>query len=448
MTNLLQDVHYSIKPAVVQADRAQAVGMGHRVVLVDSELPYPANCGKRIRTLNLATRLAKRHQLTFICHRNSDPEEAKQAAAYLAAHGIASVVVDRAVPAKKGPLFYCRLAANLLSPLPYSVATHTSKALRRALQNHAAHNQVDIWQCEWTPYADALRSVSGPLVVHTQNVEASIWRRYHETESTALKRWYIKHQWHKFARFERDALATADRTIAVSDGDAQVMRGEYGVARVDVVENGVDTAYFHPGHQPRDPRRLLFLGSLDWRPNIDAVNQLIDTIFPAIRAAQPDARLVIVGRNASTNLRDRLAALPGAELHSNVPDVRPYLASCTMLVVPLRIGGGSRIKILEALASELPVVTTSVGAEGLDLAPDAHLTVVDSVAEIGPAVLKAMHNPADMADQAKRGRQEVVTKYDWNGLATRLESVWDACVALARQNTGTNANVRQVVKHL
>ncbi len=445
MAHLLQDEHLSIEPAVVKADHLQADGTGHRVVLVDSELPYPANSGKRIRTLNLATRLAKRHELTFISHRNADPAEATQAAAYLADHGIASVVVDRAVPAKKGPLFYARLGANLLSPLPYSVATHTSAALRRALQDYAVHNPVDIWQCEWTPYAGALRGMGGPRIVHTQNIEASIWRRYYETESNALKRWYIKHQWQKFELFERDALATADRTIAVSDGDAEVMRKHYGVRRVDVVENGVDTAYFHPSQQPRDRRRLLFLGSLDWRPNIDAVNLLIDTIFPAIRAAEPDARLVIVGRNASMTLRDRVSKLTGVELSTNVADVRPYLASCSMLIVPLRIGGGSRIKILEALASEVPVVTTCVGAEGLDLVPDAHLTVVDSVAQIAPAVIRAMHNPTDMAGQAKRGRQEVTMKYDWDRLASRLESVWSDCLAQRAAIGGVSAQARHMV---
>src|SRR5947199_2408833 len=127
-----------------------------RVALVDEELPYPPVTGKRIRTLNLTLRLARRHRLTYLCHRNSDENEARAAAAYFAGHGIRTVVVDRAVPPRSGPRFYARLAANLLSPLPYSVASHTSPALVRALRDHAAGHPVDLWHCEWSPYAEAL----------------------------------------------------------------------------------------------------------------------------------------------------------------------------------------------------------------------------------------------------------------------------------------------------
>src|SRR5262245_28133984 len=129
------------------------------VAVVDEELPYPMTSGKRIRTLNLLLRLADRHRITYLSHRNSDPNEAIEAAHFLRDHGIEPVVVDRAVPPKSGPLFYARLAANLLSPLPYSVATHTSDALREALRQHAAGTPVDVWHCEWTPYCEVLRDL-------------------------------------------------------------------------------------------------------------------------------------------------------------------------------------------------------------------------------------------------------------------------------------------------
>jgi glycosyltransferase involved in cell wall biosynthesis len=399
-----------------------------RVVVVDGELPYPANSGKRIRTLNLLTRLGRQHQLTFVCHRNSEPEEAKRAAAYLADRGISSVVVDRAVPPKSGPAFVARLGANLFSRLPYSVVTHSSRELWQALRNLADLRQVDLWQCEGTTNAQVLDCVPGPWIVHTQNVESSIWRRYFENERNPLRRWYIKQQWRKFQRFERAALSRAHQVIAVSELDAEAFRNDCGVARIDVVENGVDTAYFRPlADRPRDPRRLLFLGSLDWRPNLDAVNQLLETVFPAIQTCEPAARLVIVGRHPPVELQARLAQRPGVELHANVTDVRPYLAEAGLMVVPLRIGGGSRIKILEALASELPVIATRIGAEGLCLGPGNHLTVVDTIAEIVPAVVQAIRQPVAMADQARRGRHAVVAHYDWDKMAARLERVWAKC---------------------
>src|SRR5262249_50567701 len=157
------------------------------------------------------------------------------------------------------------------------------------------------------------------------------------------------------------------RLVTVSPDDAWLARSRYGAERVTVVENGVDVDYFQPVATGRDSEHLLFLGSLDWRPNLDAVRLLLESIFPAVRAAHPAARLGIVGRNPPPWLLTRAKQITGVEVAANVPDVRPYLARAGAMVVPLRIGGGSRLKILEALATALPVISTRVGAEGLEL---------------------------------------------------------------------------------
>jgi glycosyltransferase involved in cell wall biosynthesis len=399
-----------------------------RVVMVDEELPYPPTSGKRIRTLNLTLRLAQRHRLTYVCHRNADAEESRQAAAFFAEHGIETRVVERAVPPKSGPRFYMRLAANLLSPLPYSVASHQSLDLRHALAEIARTRRVDVWHCEWTPYAETLRGIAtGRRVVMAHNVESTIWQRYYETESNPLRRWYIGRQWRKFQRFERRILSEVEHTIAVSDTDARRLRMDFGVARVAVVENGVDTEYFQPQARWRQPGRLLFLGSLDWRPNLDGVRLLLERVFPAVRAAEPTASLCIVGRNPPEELRRRIAAMPGVELHANVPDVRPFLADCSLLVVPLRIGGGSRLKILEALASGVPVVSTRVGAEGLCLEAGQDLTVVEDIGDLTNALIAAVRHPDVLQEQCERGREKVLDHYDWDRLAEQLEQVWRQC---------------------
>jgi glycosyltransferase involved in cell wall biosynthesis len=395
-----------------------------KVVMVDEELPYPPTSGKRLRTFNLTMRLAARHRITYICHRNSDPDEARRAATFFADNGVAPVVVDRPVPPRSGLRFYARLALNLLSSLPYSVASHTSREMERTLVDHARTQPVDLWHCEWTPYAEALRAVAGPRVVVAHNVESVIWRRYFETESNLCKRWYIGRQWRKFERFERRALSEATGIVAVSDTDADTFRGEFGVTRVDVVENGVDTAYFQPAPGRRDPAQLLFLGSLDWRPNLDGITVLLDCVFPAIRAAESTATLRLVGRNPPDWLRRRAVQIPGVELHASVPDVRPYLAGCGMMVVPLRIGGGSRLKILEALASGAPVVSTRIGAEGLRLSPGQHLTVVADIQGLIPAILAGIRQPAPLLRQAELGREEVLRYHDWDVLSEKMDRVW------------------------
>ena len=210
----------------------------------------------------------------------------------------------------------------------------------------------------------------------------------------------------------------------MSESDARLIRAHFGAARVDVVENGVDVAYFRPNGSARDPRRLLFLGSLDWRPNLDAVGLLLDRILPEVLAHEPAARLTIVGRKPPAWLAERVRTCRGVELHADVADVRPFLHQCGLMVVPLRIGGGSRLKILEALAAECPVVSTRIGAEGLRLAPGQHFVQVENVDDMAAALVEHMAHPSAIVEMARRGRRVVVEQYDWSGLSTRLESIW------------------------
>ena len=369
----------------------------------------------------------RRHRITFIAHRN---DEAAEASRFLREHGIETVLVDRVIPVKSGPRFYARLAANLASPVPYSVASHSSQALRQAVHSHARQHRIDVWQVEAIVLIDALADLERcPKVIIAHNVESLIWQRYHESEADPLKRWYIKQQWRKFERFERRAFAAATRVVAVSEDDARLIRDRFGGRNVDVVDNGIDRDYFEAVQPDPDPRTILFLGSLDWRPNLDAVGLLLDRIFPAVRAAEPAARLRLVGRQAPSGARPAGSAeVPGVELHADVPDVRPFLATSGVMVVPLRIGGGSRLKILEAMAAGLPVISTRVGAEGLELVPGEHYIAADEPEAMADALVAWIRDPRPARAMAERSRAFVLDRYDWDTLAERLERVWFACL--------------------
>lgn len=397
------------------------------VVIVNEHPPYPPNGGGRIRALNLMLRLANRHRITCICRTPADRDEAEVAQRHLAKHGIECIFAGEALLRKSGPSFYAGLAGNLLQPEPYAVTAHNCPALRRAIAEHAAAHSVDLWQFEWLAYSDVLNGDSRRLVM-AHDVVSTIWRRYYENETNPLKRWYIRQQWRKFERYEQRVMAQATRIVAVSEEDAVAIRGQYGVEHVDVVDNGIDRAYFTSIEPDRDPNTILYLGNLETGPNRDAAAFLLDRIFPRVQAALPVARLIIAGKNPPAWIGDRAAAMRNVEVHANVADVRPLLARAGVMAVPIRIGSGSRLKILEALACGLPVVSTTIGAEGLALRPGVDLTIGDTDAEMASALTDALRYPARAREMAENGRRVVLDRYDWDVLADRLEQVWHVCV--------------------
>ena len=395
------------------------------VAIVDSDVAYPPTSGKRLRTLNLMLQMAKRHQIHYLARGQEDSSQYDQAREYLSRFGIRTYIVHDPIPRKQGLFFYVRLLGNLLSPLPYSVASHHSETFRRAVLDYAAQHRIDLWQVEWMVYLYVLPSPRVGTVVQAHNVDSLIWQRYYEAERNPLKRWYIYQQWRKFFAFERRAFQIPDQIVAVSAADAALAREWYGVSHIEVVDNGVDVAYFQDVRPASDSKAILFLGSLDWRPNLDALTVLLDDIFPMVRQRIPDARLLLVGRLPPASLRRRVQGIDGVELHADVLDVRPFLAASAVMAVPLRIGGGSRLKILEALAAGLPVVSTRVGAEGLALRPGVDLTIADTPFDQAMALIDCLERPEAAREMAEQGRQSVVSQYDWASLANRLERVWE-----------------------
>lgn len=395
------------------------------IVILDGDVSYPATSGKRLRTLNLMLQVAKNHRITYIGRCAADSEEARVAPTFLRDHKIEPILVPHPVPHKTGLSFYARLFANLFAGRPYSVTSHFSEPMRRAVSELAGKEHVDVWQLEWTAYLPMIdAALPGPRVVSAHNVDTLIWQRYYENETNFLKRAFLKTQWHKFRRFEAAAFRQATRVVAVSEEDARLIREQFGQPNVDVVDNGIDRAFFEQVKGERDPARILFLGALDWRPNLDAIGLLLDKIFPKVHAQEPKAKLLIVGRHPPANLIERARQTPGVELHADVADVRPYLGQCGVMAVPLRIGGGSRLKILEALACGLPVVSTRVGAEGLLLKPGEDYVQAEEDA-MADALVHAIRNPAAMQTMAEHGRRLVLETYDWSVLARKLEASWE-----------------------
>jgi glycosyltransferase involved in cell wall biosynthesis len=260
------------------------------------------------------------------------------------------------------------------------------------------------------------------------DIQSFTWERYYRNETNPLKRWYIKKQWERYSRYESQVFSEAPMTITVSDEDQRRARERFSARRTTVVDNGVDVAHYQAIAMRQPPRigtDILFLGNLEWRPNLDAVRLLLDEVFPAVLAAEPAARLCIVGRQPPAWLLRRGSETARIEVHADVDDVRPFLYRCGAMAIPLRIGGGSRLKILEALACGMPVVTSSVGAEGLRLQPGQHFALANQTSEMARVLIDWTRNPAAALALAESGRAVVEARYDWSVLADKMESAWE-----------------------
>lgn len=390
-----------------------------RILVLDEGIPYPPNAGKSSRTWNLLRRLASRHAVYILCY--GDPNASGKLEAENAGIGL-RLVEPRANP--EGWSLYLRLFLNLFSPFPFSVTKHHSRAFQRQFDELLKEDSWDLIQCEWTPYARFLtHTPTVPILMATHNVESQIWaRRADHTGNPFAKVFFRTQEW-KMRRFEKQALLRASAATVVTKLDLSTLRN-WGVENVNLVPNGVDLETYCPIAEEEREDELLFLASLDWYPNVDALDYFVKNILPIVRARRPGAKLRIVGRKPAESLIKQYSGLPGIDFIGEVKEVRSHLARATVVIVPLRIGGGSRIKILEALAAGKAVISTTIGAEGLDVVSGEHLLVADSPAAFAGGIEELLASTTLRRRLSNNGRKLVTDRYGWDQIANRLESIW------------------------
>jgi sugar transferase (PEP-CTERM/EpsH1 system associated) len=394
-----------------------------RILWLNTNLLLPLDKGGKLRTWHLMRHLADRHEIT--CLSFAEPDHNPAHVEGMSAVCSKLILVPRRERHKEGWRFYANVARYLLNPLPYAVAQYRSRAYRRAVRSQLAHGDFDRVVCDFlVPAVNLPRVLPCPAVLFTHNVEAEIWRRHADQSGFLRKRLYTQ-QWRRMLRFEGRTVARFDRVLAVSDVDRDTLQRLYGdrlQAPVSVIPTGVDTNYFAP--RPATPgasKRIVFTGSMDWLPNADGVLFFCREILPLIQQAEPDAIFTIVGRSPTPAVR-RLSEENGIEVTGRVEDVRPYLQNAAVYVVPLRIGGGTRLKIFEAMAAGRAVVSTTIGAEGLPTENGRHLMLADTPREFADAVITLLRDPSTRSSLEGQGRALVTERYDWSAAAAHLEA--------------------------
>ncbi len=388
------------------------------LLIIDEEFPYPLNTGKRIRTFNLIKVLKKYHDISYLAYGTVDSDSYQ----YLKEQGFNPICVPPPDRRQNGIKFYYKLLANLTSPLPYIVTSHFTPEFQNKLISIVNSKKIDLIICEWTPYAVFLKDLNNvKSIIAAHNIESSIWKRYEENENNGLKKKYISIQRKKVEAFEKQAFHWSNGATAVTKNEADTISGLNVTYPVEVIDNGVDTSYFKSKNCERLTNELVFTGSMDWRPNQDAVIYFANEIFPMVKETVNDIKFTIVGRKPPSKVKE-LEKIEGITVTGTVDDVRPYIDRANLYIVPLRIGGGSRLKILEAMSMQKAVISTAIGAEGLNIEDNKNIILKDSPSEFSKGIIELLKNNDLRNSLESEGRRLVEEEYDWQQLGVRYNN--------------------------
>jgi len=385
-----------------------------KILLVLNQLLFPADTGGKIRSSQLFRRLSRQHDIVALSLVRSTDTDAQIAAMGQVCRRL-DVVPWREAD-KASARFYLELAGSLASPVPFIVSKYLSPQLRARVRELLAEERPDLLLCDFLqPSINVVDLPFAPKVLFQHNVEAQIRRRHCEQERNPLAKAYLWLQWRRLRRYEGFAMRHFDHVVTVSEADSATMLADYGVAHTTPVPLGVDTDEFAPSDQPPVPGRLVFTGSMDWLPNEDAMVWFVGEVLPLIRARRPDASLAIVGRKPTAKVQ--ALAGDGVVVTGTVPDVQPLMAEGQVYIVPLRVGGGTRIKIFEAMAMGCPIVSTTLGAEGLPVSDGEDLLLADEPTAFAQAVLGLLDDPARRQALGTAARRKMVEHYSWDSAA-------------------------------
>jgi glycosyltransferase involved in cell wall biosynthesis len=393
-----------------------------KVLWVNTNFLHPTTKGGQIRTLEMLRHLHRRHDIHYVAI--ASPEQTEGPAR---AHEYSAKVYPFSyrVPQKPSPAFFVQLAGGIFSPVPLAVSRFHPPGIAAFLEKLMARERFDRAVVDHLAPAAYFPDLPH-AVLFQHNVETVIWRRRVEHASGALSRWYFRLQARRMFAFERRVSLAAGRIVAVSEADARQMRELFGVTRVTAIPTGVNLGYFEaPNPRPVAPvaADFVFVGSMDWLPNVDGVLYFVREILPLIRRYRPDCSLAIVGRMPPRSMSELAERDPRIHVTGTVPDIRPYLWNGVVSIVPLRIGGGTRLKIYEAMAARIPVVSTTIGAEGLAIHPPDDIRIGDTPQDFADRCVELLSSSEERKRVAGAAWEMVNANFSWERVARRFEEI-------------------------
>jgi glycosyltransferase involved in cell wall biosynthesis len=390
-----------------------------KLLWVKTDFLHPTTRGGQIRTLELLRCLHRRHEIHYIAFNDpNEPEGLERANEYSSkAYPIDYQLVDKGSPA-----FLVELIVGLFARIPVTIQRCRSAQMRAKIERLVQQEHFDRVVCDFLSPALNIPNLSS-CVLFQHNVETVIWKRRTEHASDRLRRLYLKLQAERMFRYEGDVCRKVRKVIAVSETDAAMMREWFGVKRADAVPTGVDADYFQVRGPVPPAADLVFVGSLDWAPNIDGIDWFQREVLPLIFRRKPDCSVAIVGRKPPRAIQELSSRYPGVQVTGTVPDVRPWLWGSKVSIVPLRVGGGTRLKIFEAMAAGIPVVSTTIGAEGLGARDGDTIRIADAPEDFAEACIALLDSADERERLRDRALQMVTEQYSWEAVASAFEKL-------------------------
>lgn len=403
-----------------------------RVLHFAPRVCWPLDTGAKLRNYHLARVLARQTRVTLLAFNHHDELSGPVENPY-----------EQVIAVKRdSPYTFTKVLRGLWGRTPLPVLNYTTDSMKKALEGILEEKDFDVVQVEGIhlmAYLPIIRSARRrPLVVcDWHNVESELMRQYSQHEPNLLRRAYAGKTARLMSEFEVRALQEFDAHVVVSQKDAERLSNLNGDARVFVIENGVDTSYYSDallekaGAAPRDApgrKRIVFVASMDYHANIEGAVSFAREVWPILRARDPELVFSIVGRDPSREVR-ALALIPGIEVTGTVVDVRPFYRNAVAAVVPLNVGGGSRLKILEAMAAGVTVISTTLGAEGLDVRHGENILIADTNEQLVEAIISVVEDQDRRNRLGSAGRALVSAHYEWAKLGGSLFELYQKLLA-------------------
>jgi glycosyltransferase involved in cell wall biosynthesis len=393
-----------------------------KILVLTPGLPFPPIWGFGTRVYQFLRLLGRRHTVTLLTY-----EEPGEHDKITALSRICSAIHTIPRPAETNRRKRFAQLASLCSTLSYQRRNLYSRAMQEALNTLTSKERFDVIQIESSQLASFKFDPRSVLVLDEHNIEYELLYRMFRTETALARRFY---NWIEFTKFRREEITSwqlASGCISTSKREEEIIKQIVPCAQTIVGQNGVDVDYFLPSSEPIDENALVMTGLMHYRPNIDGAVHFVQEVLPRLLASRPGIVFYIVGAGAT----DEVKKLAGSNVvvTDTVPDVRPYVRKAAVFVVPLRMGGGTRLKVLEGLSMEKAVVSTSVGCEGIDVTHGQHLLIADDPIAFADGILKVLNNPDLAMTLGREGRGLVEREYTWKAVVERLEAFYERLLA-------------------